>query len=141
MWRPSKNGDSIIDAVSSRANRISGLLSLHRVHTLMQGLYRTANTCWPGLMVGAVRITCNSLCTAARFRSNDNNPCCQPSLVWINLKVRSSTTYSSRSFVQSYNHLSSLVQGLLGDFVTALHFQRKCREGNVIFRRTHAPVG
>ena len=42
----------------------------------MKGLCRTANSCKAGLTAGAVRLACNGLCTAARFRSADENPGC-----------------------------------------------------------------
>ena len=42
----------------------------------MNCICRTANTSKAGLIVGALRITCNGLCTAARFHSADENPGC-----------------------------------------------------------------
>ena len=37
---------------------------------------RTANSCKADFIVGALRITCNGLCTAARFHSADENRGC-----------------------------------------------------------------
>ena len=45
----------------------------HRVQSLMTGLCRTANSCKAGLIMGALRIACNGLCTAARFHSAEEN--------------------------------------------------------------------
>ena len=40
----------------------------------MRGLCRTAHSCKPGFVVGALRIACNGLCTAAWFRTAKDNP-------------------------------------------------------------------
>ena len=42
----------------------------------MKGLCRTANSCKPDLIAGAVRGACNGLCTAAKFHTVEENPCC-----------------------------------------------------------------
>ena len=42
----------------------------------MEGFCRTANPCKAGLVVGALRIACNGLCTAARFHMAEENPGC-----------------------------------------------------------------
>ena len=54
----------VAKTICSRSNRVLGFVSQNRVHLLMQSLCRTANTCKPGLVVGALRIACNCLCTA-----------------------------------------------------------------------------
>ena len=48
----------------------------HRVLSLMKGNCRTPHSCQAGLVVGALRVACNGLCTAARFLSADENPGC-----------------------------------------------------------------
>ena len=46
----------IANAICSRTNRVIDFVSQHRFRLLMLGLYRTANSCKPGLLVGALRI-------------------------------------------------------------------------------------
>ena len=46
------------------------------MHLLRNGLCRTANLCKAGLIVGALRVACNGLPTAARFRTAEENPGC-----------------------------------------------------------------
>ena len=43
----------------------------------MNDLCRTANSCKPGLVVGALRIACNGLCTDAMFRTAADNLGCR----------------------------------------------------------------
>ena len=43
----------------------------------MKGLCRTANSRKPGLVIGALRIACNGLCTAARFHKAEDNLGCR----------------------------------------------------------------
>ena len=57
----------------SRSNCALGFVNQHRVQSLMTGLCRTANSCKAGLIMGALRIACNGLCTAARFHSAEEN--------------------------------------------------------------------
>ena len=38
-----------------------GFVTQHRVHSLMEGLWRTANSCKAGLVVGALRTACSGL--------------------------------------------------------------------------------
>ena len=54
----------------------TGFVSQHRALALLKGFCRAANSCKAGLMVGALRVTCNGLCAAARFQSADENPGC-----------------------------------------------------------------
>ena len=42
----------------------------------MKGLCRAANSCKAGVVVGALRIACDGLCTAARFPSTEDNAGC-----------------------------------------------------------------
>ena len=48
----------------------------YRVHLLMKDHCRAANSCKVSLIVGAPRVACNGLCTAAKFHSADENPGC-----------------------------------------------------------------
>ena len=66
----------IAKAICSRSNRVQGFVSQHRVRLLMKGLCRTTSSCKAGLVVGALRIACNGLCTAARFHTAEENPGC-----------------------------------------------------------------
>ena len=77
MLRQSGNILYIARDICSRSNRVLGFGSQHRVHLLMKGPCRTANSCKPGLVVGALRIACNGLCTAARFHTAEDNPGCR----------------------------------------------------------------
>ena len=74
-----RQSGSILDvatALCSRSNTAIGFVSQHRVLSLMEGLCRTANSCKAGLVVGALRIACDGLCTAARFHAAEENPGC-----------------------------------------------------------------
>ena len=65
------SGQGVVNAICSRANRVLGFVSGHRIKSLMQAFCRTANSCRPGLIVGALRIACTGLCTAARFHDDE----------------------------------------------------------------------
>ena len=54
MLRQRESCDGIFNAVCSRANRVLGIVSRHRINSLMQGLCRTFSTCRPGLFAGAL---------------------------------------------------------------------------------------
>ena len=73
MLRQSGN---ILDIASNRSNRALGFVNQHRVHLLVKGLCRTANSCKGGLVVGALRIACNGLYTGVRFHTAEENPGC-----------------------------------------------------------------
>ena len=77
MLRQSGNILDKAKTICSRSNRVPGFVYQHRVHLLMQSLCRTSNWCKPGLVVGALRIACNGLCTVARFHSAEENPMCR----------------------------------------------------------------
>ena len=77
MLRQSGNILDIARATCSHSNRVLGFVSQPRVHLLVKGPCRTANSCKPGLVVGALRIACNGLCTAARFHTAEDNPGCR----------------------------------------------------------------
>ena len=76
MIRQSGNLLDIASAICSRSNCALRVFNQHRALSLTQGLCRTANTCKAGLIVGALRIACNGLCTAARFHSAGENSGC-----------------------------------------------------------------
>ena len=57
-------------------NCVLGFVNQHRVHSVEKGLRPTANSCKAGLFVGALRIACDGLCTAARFDTAEENPGC-----------------------------------------------------------------
>ena len=76
MLRQSENVLAIAESICSRSNRVLGSVNQHRVHLLMKGLCRAANSCKPGLIVGALRVACNRLCAAARFHTAEENPGC-----------------------------------------------------------------
>ena len=74
MLRESGNILDIATVISSRSFCAPGFVNQHRVLSLMKALCRTANSCKAGLVVGALRIACNGLCTAARFHTAEENP-------------------------------------------------------------------
>ena len=76
MLRQSGDILDIARAICSSSNGALGFVNQHRVLSLMQGSCRTANSCEAGLIVGALRIACNCLCTAARFHTAGENPGC-----------------------------------------------------------------
>ena len=57
-----RSGD-IATAICSRSNCAIGFVNQRRVHSLMKGLCRAANSCKAGLVVGVLRIACSGLCT------------------------------------------------------------------------------
>ena len=73
ILRQSGNILDIAKAVCSRSHCVLGFVSQHRVHLLVKGPCRTANSCKPGLVV----IACNVLCTAARFHAAEDRPGCR----------------------------------------------------------------
>ena len=56
VLRQSGNILDIASATCSRSNRALGFVSQHRVHSLMKGLCRAANSCKASLIVGALRV-------------------------------------------------------------------------------------
>ena len=85
MLRQSEKVLHIANATCRRSNRVLGFVKKYRVHLLMKELYpsansckfgRTANLCKPGLIVGALRVACDGLCTVARFHNADEHPGC-----------------------------------------------------------------
>ena len=76
LLRQSGNILDIAQAICKRSNRVLGFVNEYRVHLLMKGLCRAANSYKPGFFVGAVRVACNGLCTVARFHTVDEHPGC-----------------------------------------------------------------
>ena len=74
MIRQSGNILDIAHAICTRSSHILGFVIQHRVHSLMNGLCRTASSCKAGLTVGALRVDCNGLCAATRSQTADENP-------------------------------------------------------------------
>ena len=66
MLRQSRNILDIAQAICARSKRILGFVSQYRVHLLMKGLCRVANSCKPSFIVGGVR----------RFHAVDDHRCC-----------------------------------------------------------------
>ena len=64
MIRQSGNILDIAHAICTRSSHILGFVIQHRVHSLMNGLCRTASSCKANLIVGALRVDCNGLCAA-----------------------------------------------------------------------------
>ena len=142
----------IATAVCSRSNCAIGFVKQHRVLSLMEGLCRTANSCKAGMVVGALRIVCNGLCTAGRFHTAVENPGyllgCHEGLDCIRHYNQCHTLFESlcalwpgtgemhfpycylqRAAIQNCRSdwLCILVGGLLDAFVTAYDLQRTNR--------------
>ena len=77
MLRQRVNELGIANADCSPAESVSGFVSQHRVHLLMQIVCLTSNSCRRGLIVGALRIACNGLYTAARLHNDEDDPGCR----------------------------------------------------------------
>ena len=73
-----RQSGSILDiatAICSRSNCAFGFVNQHRVLSLMEGRCRAAKSCKAGVVVvGALRIACSGLCTAARFHTAEEIP-------------------------------------------------------------------
>ena len=76
MIRQSGNIVDIAQAICTRSNHVLGFVNQCRVHLLMNGLRRAAIFCGAGLIVGALRVDCNGLCTAIRSHTADEIPGC-----------------------------------------------------------------
>ena len=131
MLRQSRNILDIAKVICSRSNRVLGFVNQHRVHLLMKGLCRTAKSCKPGLVVGALRIACNGLfdflrhyncCPILFYHLNSlwpgTNECISPTAIFNDLLIK----IAVRS-----DRLCILVSGLLDAFVTAFNLRRTHR--------------
>ena len=67
LLRQSENVLGIAQAVRSRSNRALGFVNQNRVHLVIKGLCRAANSCKLGFIVGASRVACNGSCTAGKL--------------------------------------------------------------------------
>ena len=150
MLRLSGNILDIAKAICNRSNRVLGFVNQHRVHLLMKALCRTANSRKPGLVIGALRIACNGLCTAARFHKAEDNlgcrlgcleeldclrhyNCCHILSDHLNSPWQGTKEYISPTAIFNdllfkiavrSDRLCILVAGLLDAFVTAFNLRR-----------------
>ena len=63
--------------LSSRASRVLGPISLHRVADILPLMKSVSRASRFGLLVGFLRILCNGLCTAQRFRTEEHDHTCR----------------------------------------------------------------
>ena len=62
---------------SSRASRVLGPISRHRVADILHHMKIVSRASRPGLIVGFFRILCNGLCTAQRFHTEEHDHTCR----------------------------------------------------------------
>ena len=62
--------------LSSRASRVLGPISRHRIVDILPHMKKVSRACRPGLLVGFLRILCNGLCTARRFHTAEHDHTC-----------------------------------------------------------------
>ena len=62
--------------LSSRASRVLGLISRHRVADILPHMKIVSRASRPGLLVGFLRILCNGLCTAQRVHTEEHDHTC-----------------------------------------------------------------
>ena len=63
--------------LSSRASRVLGPISRHRVADILPHVKLVSRVSRPGLTVGVFRILCNGLCTAQRFHTEKHDHTCR----------------------------------------------------------------
>ena len=63
--------------LSSRASRVLGPISRHRVADMLPHMKSVSRASRPGLLVGFLRILCNGLCTAQRFHTEEHDHTCR----------------------------------------------------------------
>ena len=63
--------------LSSRASRVLGPISRHRVADILLHMKSVSRASSPGLLVGFLRISCNGLCTARRFHTAEHDHTCR----------------------------------------------------------------
>ena len=63
--------------LSSRAPRVLGPISRHRIADILPDMKRVSRASRPGLLVGFLRILCNGVCTARRFHTAENVHTCR----------------------------------------------------------------
>ena len=63
--------------LSSRASRVLGPISRHRVADILLHMKSVSRASRPGLLVGFLRILCDGLCTAQRFQTEEHDHTCR----------------------------------------------------------------
>ena len=63
--------------LSTRASRVLGPISRHRIATILPHMKRVWRASRPGLLAGFLRILCNGLYTARRFHTAENDHTCR----------------------------------------------------------------
>ena len=63
--------------LSSRASRVLGPISRHRVVDILHHMKSVSRASRTGLIVGFLRILCNGLCTAQRFHTEEHDHTCR----------------------------------------------------------------
>ena len=64
-------------SLSSRASRVLGPISRHRVADILLHMKSVSRASRPGLLVGFLRILCNGLCTAQTFHTEEHDHTCR----------------------------------------------------------------
>ena len=116
----------------------------------MNCICRTANTSKAGLIVGALRIAYNGLCTAARFHSADENPGCFlgcgegqdclrhnnqcPTLLRSLFAIWLGTGDMLFNIAVRNDRLCTLMSGLFDAFVTVFNLWRTHQDHGLNFR-------
>ena len=63
--------------LSSRASRVLGPISRHRIADILPHMKRVSCASRPGLLVGFLCILCNGLCSAQRFHTGEHEHTCR----------------------------------------------------------------
>ena len=63
--------------LASRASRVLGPISRHRVADILHHMKSVSRASRPGLLVGFLCILCNGLCTAQRFHTDEHDHTCR----------------------------------------------------------------
>ena len=118
--------------LSSRASRILGPISRHRVADILPHKKSVSRASRPGLLVGFLRILCNGLCTAQRFHTEEHEHTCRigcpnepDSLSQITMSVPGCTTFllhfwRHAAIAPHRNHL--LHDSITRDFLRSLQY-------------------
>ena len=118
----------IAQAICTRSNRVLGFVHQYCVHLLMKDFCRAANSCKASLIVGAPRVACNGLCTAARFHSAMITLDASCSAHFSGTSERVSPTAILKNLLLHIgirsDRLCIFLSGLLNAFVTEFHLRR-----------------
>ena len=113
--------------LSSRASRVLGPISRHRVADILLHMKKFSRACRPGLLVGFLRILCNGLCTAQRFHTEEHDHTCR---VGCPNEPDSLTHYNEcprlyKIFVSFWSHAAIVPQRnpFLSDLITRVFLQ------------------